>query len=64
MVIMAKKNRHWVMIKKSVLLWAREQSVVWKLRTAIEARLKNYSLECNRENFSKVLKEIKDIVGY
>lgn len=64
MVIMAKKNRHWVMIKKSVLLWAREQSVVWKLRTAIEARLKNYSLECNRENFSKALKEIKDIVGY
>ena len=64
MVIMAKKNHHWVMIKSNVLLWAREQCVVWKLRTAIEARLKNYSLECNRENFFKALDEIKNIVGY
>lgn len=64
MVIMAKRNRYWVMVRRNTLLWAKEQSVVWKLRTAIEARLKNYSPECNRENFSKALDEIKDIVGY
>ncbi|MGN0351082.1 MAG: adenylate/guanylate cyclase domain-containing protein [Roseburia sp.] len=64
MVIMARKNHHWVLIRRNTILWARDQCVVWRLRTAIEERIKNYSLECNRENFFKILDEIKDIVGY
>ena len=64
MVTMAKTNCHWILIQRNTILWAKEQCLVWKLRSAIEARLKDYSKDCNRENFSKALDEIKGIVGY
>lgn len=64
MVMMAKTNRHWILIRRNTILWAKEQCLVWKLRSAIEARLKDYSKDCNRENFSKALDEIRGIVGY
>lgn len=64
MVTMAKINRHWILIRRNTILWAKEQCLVWKLRSAIEARLKDYSKDCNRENFSKALDEIRGIVGY
>ena len=64
MIVMAKRNRHWVMIMRNTLLWAKDQSIVWQLRYEIENRLKESSTECNHENFNKALNEIKQIVGY
>ena len=64
MVIMAERNGHWICINRNTVLWAKEQSIIWKLRGAIEARLKDYSKPCNRDNFNKALSEIKSIVGY
>lgn len=64
MVTMAKTNRHWILIRRNTILWAKDQCVVWKLRSAIENRLNNCAVDCNRENFTKALDEIKNIVGY
>ena len=64
MVTMAKTNRHWTLIRRNTILWAKDQCVVWKLRSAIENRLNNCAVDCNRENFTKALDEIKNIVGY
>lgn len=64
MIIMAKRNHHWVSIKRNTLLWAKEQSIVWKLRSEIEKCLNDSSVKCNRENYQKALDEIMQIVGY
>lgn len=64
MIVMAKRNHHWVSIKRNTLLWAKEQSIVWKLRSEIEKSLNNSSIKCNHENYQKALDEIKQIVGY
>lgn len=64
MIVMANRNHHWVSIKRNTLLWAKEQSIVWKLRSEIEKSLNNSSIKCNHENYQKALDEIKKIVGY
>jgi len=64
MIIMAQRSGHWIYIQEDTTLWAKEQSMVWKLREAIKGRLEDYSVHCNREEYRNAENKITEIVGY
>lgn len=63
-IIMAKRNNRWVKIQEKTLLWAKSNSIVWRLRSVIEDKLKFEQTSIDVDDYRRRLERIKQIVGY
>lgn len=61
MIIMAQENGHWVYVQKNVILWAKKNYIIFKIKDAINERLEDYSTYTDREDYRKRLEEIEKI---
>lgn len=61
MITMAKENGHWVNIKRNTIIWAKQNYIVFKLKDAINLRLKDFAENTNAEKYREKLVEIEKI---
>lgn len=61
MIIMAQENGYWVNIQKNTILWAKQNYIIYKLKDAINVRLKDYAENTNIEKYKENLEEIERI---
>lgn len=61
MLTMAKENGYWVNIKRTTILLAKQNCIVFKLKDTINIRLINFTENTNVENYREKLEEIEKI---
>lgn len=65
MLIMAEEGDYWVYLDESVLKWAKENNVLYKIYNAIERALVNFRVKYDRrKDFEGYLDKIREIRGY
>lgn len=61
MIIMAKENGYWINIQRNTILWAKQNYIVFKLKDAINLRLKDFTENTNVGKYRDNLAEIEKI---
>jgi len=61
MIVMAKENGYWINIQRNTILWAKQNYIVFKLKDAINLRLKDFAENKNIEKYRENLAEIEKI---
>lgn len=61
MIVMAKENGYWINIQKNTILWSKQNHIVFKLKDAINLRLKDFAENTNVEKYREKLAEIEKI---
>lgn len=60
MLIMAEDNCMWVSIRSKTVLWAKEQKVIWQLKSIMEIQIQQNNCTCYQHYYDELKKIVED----